>query len=162
MGSHDLATAFSRVEQELAILLRRARSYSEDVARELHPQLHGSSYALLARLQDCGATRASELSSYFGMDKAVVSRQVRLLEELGFVKREPDPGDGRAHQLVLTAAGRKRVSQARGARRRLIRAQLEKWKPEDVAQLGDLMGRLNESQLQALGGAATTDPTETK
>jgi DNA-binding MarR family transcriptional regulator len=153
MASHDLDKAYGRVEQELAILLRRARAYSEDIARELHPGLHGASYALLARLQDCGATRASELSSYFGIDKAAVSRQLRLLEELGFVKREPDQTDGRAQQLVLTAAGRRRLTQARGARRRLMRAQLEQWEAEDVARLGTLMGRLNESHRQALGGS---------
>jgi DNA-binding MarR family transcriptional regulator len=152
MAANDLDTGYSRVEQELAILLRRARSYSEDIARELHPELHGASYALLARLQDCGPTRASELSSYFGIDKAAVSRQLRLLEELGFVRRESDPTDGRAQQLVLTAPGRKRLTRARSARRRMMRAQLEQWEPEDVAALGDLMGRFNESQLRALGG----------
>ena len=158
MAHHDLDTACSRVEQELAILLRRARAYSEDVAREMHPELHGASYALLARLQDCGATRASELSTYFGIDKAAVSRQLRLLEELGFVRREPDPTDGRAQQLALTASGRKRLTQARGARRRLMRAQLEQWDPEDVAVLGELMGRFNDSHLRALGGESAAGP----
>jgi DNA-binding MarR family transcriptional regulator len=144
--------AFSNLEQQLAILLRRARAYSEEVARDLHPELQGAAYALLARLQECGATRASELSSYFGVDKAAVSRQLRLLEDLGFVRRDSDPSDGRAQQLALTALGRRRLTRAQDARRRRMREQLQSWRRADVLTLGELLTRFNESQRITLEG----------
>jgi DNA-binding MarR family transcriptional regulator len=142
-------TAYSHLEQELAVLLRRARAYSEDIARELHPELHATSYAMLARLLD-GPSRASELCSYFGVDKSAVSRQLRLLEDLGLVARHPDPADGRAQLLALTAEGRRRLTKARDARRGRMRKQLDRWDESDVAQLGELLARFNESHRQAL------------
>lgn len=142
-------SAFSHLEQELAVLLRRARSYSEDIARELHPELHATAYAMLARLLE-GPCRASELCTYFGVDKSAVSRQLRLLEELGMVTRQADPADGRAQLLALTPGGRRRLTKAREARRRQMRHQLDRWAESDVARLGQLLARFNESQRQAL------------
>ncbi len=142
-------TAYSHLEQELAVLLRRARAYSEDIARELHPELHATSYAMLARLLD-GPSRASELCAYFGVDKSAVSRQLRLLEDLGLVARHADPADGRAQLLALTPEGRRRLTKARDARRGRMRKQLDRWEESDVAQLGELLARFNESHRQAL------------
>lgn len=141
--------AYSNLEQELAVLLRRARAYSQDIARELHPELHATSYAMLARLLD-GPSRAWELCAYFGVDKSAVSRQLRLLEDVGLIAREPDPADGRAQLLVLTAEGRRRLTKARDARRGRMREQLDRWDEADVAQLGELLARFNESQRRAL------------
>jgi DNA-binding MarR family transcriptional regulator len=142
-------SAYSHLEHELAVLLRRARSYSEDIARELHPELHATSYALLARLLE-GPTRAADLCTYFGVDKSAVSRQLRLLEELGLVERGADPADGRAQLLALTPEGRRRLTKARDARRGRIRRQLDRWDEDDVARLGELLARFNESHRQAL------------
>jgi len=142
-------SAYSNLEQQLAVLLRRARSYSEDIARELHPELHATSYAMLARLLE-GPTRAAELCTYFGVDKSAVSRQLRLLEDLGLVERGADPADGRAQLLALTPEGRRRLTKARDARRARIRRQLDRWDEDDVARLGELLARFNESHRQAL------------
>ena len=155
MTDRDLEQAYGNVEQQLAILLRRARSWSQDVARSLHPDLTAASYALLARLLDCGPSRAVDLSAYFGIDKGAVSRQLRLLEDLGFVTREADPDDGRAQQLVLTEQGRSRLTEVRSARREKVRIELGQWQVEDVHELGTLLARLNEAQLAALGAPQT-------
>lgn len=45
---------YSRVEPELAILLRRAHANSCDLSRDIHPGLQATAYALLARLHDLG------------------------------------------------------------------------------------------------------------
>jgi DNA-binding MarR family transcriptional regulator len=150
-GRHPADAAYSRLEQELAVLLRRARAYSQDIARELHPELHATAYAMLAQLLE-GPSRASELCAYFGVDKSAVSRQLRLLEDLGFIAREADPADGRAQLLVLTAEGRRRLTKARDARRARMRQQLDRWDEPDVAALGDLLARFNRSHLQAMVG----------
>jgi DNA-binding MarR family transcriptional regulator len=136
-------TAYGEVERELAVLLRRARAWSRDVATEVHPDLQPTAYALLARVDETGAVRASDLGSYFGIDKGAISRQVALLEQVGLVTREPDPDDGRAQRLVVTGEGRRRLEQARDGRRRLVHEQLERWPEEDVATLGRLLGRFN-------------------
>ena len=94
--------------------------------------LHAAAYAMLGRLLDLDGARSSELSEFFGIDKGAVSRQVKILEDLGLVSREPDPQDGRAQQLVITEKGRERVTRAREERHRLMRRLLGPWEAGDV------------------------------
>ena len=133
----------SEVERELVVLLRRARSATGAVARELHPDLEPASYALLVRIADVERARVTELAEYFGIDKASVSRQVRTLERLGFVTREPDQADARAVRLALTPAGLARVEETRSARRDRLRRQLDAWDRGDVERFADLLARFN-------------------
>ena len=99
------AEVFDAIERELCTLLRRARAISAEMGRRVHPDLDPEAYGLLAGIHDHGRARASELAGHFGLGKATVSRQLTVLAELGLIKREPDPADGRAHVLALTADG---------------------------------------------------------
>jgi DNA-binding MarR family transcriptional regulator len=145
-------TSYGDVERELAVLLRRARAWNREVASEVHPDLQPTAYALLNRVDEVGSVRAIELSDYFGIDKGAVSRQVVLLERVGLVAREPDPDDGRAQLLVVTTEGRKRLEAARGGRRRLVRAQLNRWEEGEVATFAALLGRFNRQMDAAVSG----------
>ena len=143
-------TAYGDVERELAVLLRRARAWNRDLATEVHPDLQPTAYALLSRVDELGSVRASDLVDFFGIDKGAVSRQVQLLERTGLVAREPDPDDGRAQRLVVTDEGRKRLSNARGGRRRMVREQLDRWPDADVASFAALLARFNVQMSSAL------------
>ncbi|HEX7538025.1 MAG TPA: MarR family transcriptional regulator [Dermatophilaceae bacterium] len=134
---------YSRVERELAVLLRRARAGSGDLSRDAPPDLQATAYALLTRLHDLGSARAADLSDYFGIDKGALSRQLRLLQDLQLIARETDTADRRSQRLSLTARGRQRLTQARRARRRLIRQELPNWPACDVEAFGDLLARFN-------------------
>jgi len=136
---------YSRVEHELAILLRRAHANSGDLSREFHPDLQATGYALLARLHDLGSARAADLSDYFGIDKGALSRQLKLLEDLQLIARETDNADRRSHRLTLTAGGRRRLNRARRARQRLVRQELLPWPAGDVEAFADLLARFNSS-----------------
>lgn len=131
------------LERELTVLLRRARANQVGMAREVHPDLEPSAYGLLVRLDECGKQRATELAAYIGIGKATMSRQLRALEELGLVAREPDPADGRAWLVALTGEGRERVSRVRAARRARYAGRLADWDPAEVAELARLLHQLN-------------------
>ena len=135
--------AFGRLEREIALLLRRARVISERLSGELHPDLDGSAYGLLALLQDLGPLRAGELVARLGQDKSTVSRQVAKLVELGLVDRTADPVDGRAQVLAPSPEGSTRLARIRDARRSRWAADLADWPTEDVAMLAELLARLN-------------------
>ena len=137
------AEAFGRLEREIALLLRRARMISQRLAGELHPDLDGSAYGLLALLQDLGPLRAGELVLRLGEDKSTVSRQVARLVELGLVERSVDPTDGRAQVLAPSAEGAARLARIRAARRARWEADLSDWPTEDVATLAELLARIN-------------------
>nr|WP_086024377.1 MarR family transcriptional regulator [Streptomyces sp. PsTaAH-124] len=134
---------FLSLEREMTVLLRRARASQAEMAREVHPGLESSAYGLLVRLDECGSQRATALAAYIGVGKATMSRQLRALEELGLVAREPDPADGRAWLVALTDDGRRRVGQVRDARRARYVRQLDHWDRGEVAELARLLHELN-------------------
>jgi len=134
---------FLSLERELTVFLRRARASSGEMVREVHPDLESSAYGLLVRLEECGPQRATELAAYIGVGKATMSRQLRALEELGLVAREPDPADGRAWLVRLTEEGRVRFRTARAARRARYVRELSGWDRGEVAELARLLNQLN-------------------
>ena len=134
---------FLALERELTLFLRRARANSGEMAREVHPDLESAAYGLLVRLDECGRQRATELAAYFGVGKATMSRQLRALEELGLVAREPDPADGRAWLVAPHRRGpRPRHPGARGPPRP-VRAPAGRLGPREVAELARLLHQLN-------------------
>ena len=139
----DPQEAFGRLEREIALLLRRARVISQRLAGELHPDLDGSAYGLLALLQDLGPLRAGDLVARLGQDKSTVSRQIAKLVELGLVDRTADPVDGRAQVLAPSPEGSARLARIREARRTRWAADLSDWPTDDVATLAELLARLN-------------------
>ncbi|MEV5144462.1 MarR family transcriptional regulator [Streptomyces sp. NPDC052727] len=134
---------FLALERELTVLLRRARANQGEMAREVHPDLESSAYGLLIRLDELGGQRATELAAYIGVGKATMSRQLRALENLGLIAREPDPADGRAWLVTLTDEGRRRVGTVREARRARYVRQLAHWDRREVAELARLLHELN-------------------
>jgi DNA-binding MarR family transcriptional regulator len=113
------------------------------MAREVHPDLESAAYGLLARLDERGGQRATELAAFIGVGKATMSRQLRALEELGLIAREPDPADGRAWLVHLTDEGRARFRTVRDARRARYVRQLANWDRKEVAELARLLHQLN-------------------
>jgi DNA-binding MarR family transcriptional regulator len=142
-GEVDAHEAFVALEREIGLLLRRSRALSARLAGQLHPELDGAAFGLLALLQDAGPLRASDLVARLGLDKSTVSRQVASLVGIGLVDRSADPDDGRAHVLTPSAEGAARLAQIRAARRERWEADLGDWPPQDVATLAELLHRLN-------------------
>ncbi|WP_406184808.1 MarR family winged helix-turn-helix transcriptional regulator [Streptomyces sp. NBC_01006] len=143
-GSED--QEFLALERELSVFLRRARASSGEMARALHPELEPAAYGLLTRLEAADRQRATELAAYFGVGKATMSRQLRALEVLGLVAREPDPADGRAFLVGLTDEGRERFLRVRGARREQYMRKLADWDRGEVAELARLLHQLNQGE----------------
>jgi DNA-binding MarR family transcriptional regulator len=135
--------SYRAMEEELSILIRRARARSLETAREVHPELDADAYGLLAALDRADSSRITDLAAAIGVGKGTMSRQVRGLEMLGLVRRTADPADRRAFLLELTVDGRTRYRAARDARRARLRRELATWPEDDVAQLATLLHRLN-------------------
>jgi DNA-binding MarR family transcriptional regulator len=134
------------VEREFAVLFRRSRSMSGTIARELHPDVGAAAYGLLLQLQQSEGSRLTDLAAFFGIGKPTLSRQVRLLENLGFVERTGDEADRRAVTLRLTTEGAARLAATQEARRERFRRLLGTWPRSDVEELGRLLHRFNDLQ----------------
>jgi DNA-binding MarR family transcriptional regulator len=136
------------VEQELSILLRRARSAQMLLARRVHPEMDAAGYALISQIELGTASggagvRASDVSLALGLDKSTVSRGLAQLERLGLIERVGDPEDGRARLLRLTATGAERYDAMRAQRQAQFRGILDRWDTTDLTTLARLLSRLN-------------------
>ncbi|GII89026.1 transcriptional regulator [Sphaerisporangium siamense] len=134
---------YCALERQLGILFRRSRALSAEMGRAVHPELEPGAYGILVRIDEAAPARPSDLAGFFGVGKGTISRQLKVLEELGLIGREPDPLDGRAHLLDLTQEGRERLHRARTARQRRFYALLGTWPQEDVRLLGRMLERFN-------------------
>ena len=92
-ASQDVRVAFGR-------LRRRLREVGSRSA--LSPSL----VSVLARLRQDEATTASALAQLEGVRPQSMAATIASLEQLGLLRRSPDPSDGRRQIVALTEAGR--------------------------------------------------------
>lgn len=99
---------------------------------------------LLRRIIDVGPVRLSDLAAWQAVDRSTMTSQVRHLEGLGLVSREPDPSDRRASLVSPTFVGR-RLHGTNVARARMVLDQLlEDWSETDRADLARLLTRVTD------------------
>lgn len=134
-----------RIEAELLRLLRRVRRTAMENARLVHPDLQVTGYGVLMFVADNEPTRAVDVVEALDMDKGSVSRQVAQLHQLGLLSRTDDPEDRRAHQLVLSDEGRKRLGVLRDHRRDELESRLASWSPTALASFAEQLGTYNAS-----------------
>lgn len=94
---------------ELALLLLGGfHAMVDDVVAELavrgHPDVRPV-HEFALRAVDGGAATASELGRRLAVSKQAAAKTLAALEDLGYVAREPDPGDARRKRIVVTPRG---------------------------------------------------------
>jgi DNA-binding MarR family transcriptional regulator len=103
--------------------------------------LDTGSFWLLKTLAASGPQRVTDLATCAGLDVSTVSRHVAQLHSTGLIERTPDPADGRAQRVKLSAAGVERLDGALSSRRSLLERCLESWDPRDLEELDRLLTR---------------------
>ncbi len=81
------------------------RELIERLEADGHDGVHPSHHALYENI-DPGGTRLTELAARADMTHQSMGELVATLERGGWVERRPDPTDGRARLICLTASGR--------------------------------------------------------
>ena len=135
---HD--PAFEGLLDALSDVVRRNRNLSLDIARDVG--VPASQVAVIAVLGRLGEVRIAELAAELWVDPSVVSRHIGPLEKAGYVERRPDPSDGRASLLRLSAAGADVLSLVRDRRRDHLELALHDWPTERVATLTDALSTI--------------------
>jgi len=72
-----------------------------------------SSVRILARLQDNGPSRISDLAALERSSQPTITNHVKRLEAAGLVERSADPSDARAWMIKLTDLGHRQLAQMR-------------------------------------------------
>src|SRR6188472_1306588 len=103
--------------------------------------LDTGSFWLLKSLVASGPQRVTDLAVCSGLDTSTVSRHVAQLHSAGLIERTPDPADGRAQRVELSAAGVARIDAALSSRRALLEKCLRSWAHDDLEELDRLLTR---------------------
>ncbi|HEY5397165.1 MAG TPA: MarR family transcriptional regulator [Trebonia sp.] len=103
---------------ELALLLLDGfHSMTDDVRAELadrgHPGVRAG-HEFTLRAIDAGADTASELGRRLSITKQAAAQAIAVLEQLGYVGREADPGDARVKRLQVTPRGHEMMTLGAG------------------------------------------------
>ena len=86
--------ALADFQGHLNLIFARAKTLWKESAARVHPELQPSGYKLLAYVARTGDANAHQLAELFDIDKSMVSRQIRSLEEFGLLESRPDERDG--------------------------------------------------------------------
>jgi len=152
----DTEQALTAVEHSLTHLARLARPsriFGELTDAAGRP-LDRAAYSVLARIEEFGPIRLTDLASAMEIDISTASRHVRSLEERGLLERSGEPGDLRARRLQLTDDGEAVLRSSRAARLAGIEDRLRGWSPGDVRHLARLLEQLVMSFAGQPGAAA--------
>lgn len=125
--SEDVDSALGDLQTHLNLIFARTRTLWKESAARIDPELQVGGYKLLTFIERAGTANAHELAERFEMDKSVISRQVRMLEELGLIESRPDDRDGRLRILTATPSASVALAELRrdhGERLRTVVAEL--------------------------------------
>lgn len=102
-----------------------------------------SALMLLFPLRFLGPMRVTDLAEAKQADPSTVSRQAAQLVKAGLVRREADPGDGRASRLAITDAGLSACRKLHDAREAFLAEVLSSWPAERVEAFVELFIEFN-------------------
>ncbi|UJP10092.1 MarR family transcriptional regulator [Microbacterium sp. KUDC0406] len=128
----DVDEALAEFQGQLNLMFAKARTLWKESAARVHPELQPSGYKLLTFVARSEGTNAHQLAECFEMDKSVVSRQVRMLEDLGLLESRPDEHDGRLRVLTATAEASAALAAVRADHAERMRAAMIELEPGEI------------------------------
>ena len=133
---------FRDLDTQLTALIRLARD--PRLTERMGAGSAGDSrlFLLLNLLHDRGPTRAADLLDTLAVDQSTLSRQLAALVERGLVRRDTDPTDGRAAQIVVTGLGHTTILNARARWQETLAQLMTDWSWSDRAALLQLLDKL--------------------
>jgi len=134
--------AFARVERSFHKLGALAKHTARAQATIVHPELRSAGWMVFRTISHSGPVAVADIIAETGMDKSVVSRQLKSLREWGLVEVGRDAHDARVVVARLSPLGEERSAQVRERILERYRSALESWTGDDLATLADLLERL--------------------
>lgn len=151
------SNAAAKLVYQIFALQRAVRCVA---AANLRGQETGVALQGVLRFVGEGESRATHLAERLGVSAPVLSRHIAELEEQGYVVRRPDPEDGRAQLIALSAAGAEKLRLIEDHRTATIQGLLQDWSQDDVELTARTLKKLAES-LRTSARATTAGPTNT-
>ena len=139
-----MTQATDRAPDELSDILRTLFTIIRSVHKGFESMsLDKGSLMVLGSIRQLGEIRPSASAQFCGLDISTISRHIKKLDEDGLIARNPDPADGRAHLMNLTAKGNALLDHAEELRRTELSAAIGGWSAKDRRTLGAILTRLS-------------------
>lgn len=126
-------------DEEIAESLSRLTRWA---VRVVPKQMSMTAISTLGSLSG-GPLRISELAEREGASQPGMTTLVNRLAAAGYVRRAPDPSDGRATLVHLTTQGEQALDDRRAARTAALRTQIERLPAEHRAALAGALNAID-------------------
>jgi DNA-binding MarR family transcriptional regulator len=146
-----MATTSAHTTHGRALLdeLRELGALRRDLQRRAALRGVAGGLMALAALDRLGPARVSQVADELQVDLSVASRKVAALDGAGYVKRIPDPQDGRSQKVKLTAAGKRALGKAQERSVEVLDRATRGWTDAEVDSLVSSLRRLRHDYLLA-------------
>lgn len=128
---------------EFGQLFAIARVRWARLAEQLHPDLRAPDLLMLQTIARKGPITATELTQLLSTDKALVSRQIAKLRQLGLVDAVHDEADRRVVLLSASEEARTTLGELHARLSASYERRLAGWSDEDLSTLQTLLHRFN-------------------
>lgn len=143
----DIISEFSQV---FAFARTRWSRYAEEV----NPGLKGVGMMVLQVILRKGPVTATELSQMLDMDKAVVSRQLAKLRQLGLIEAEASDEDRRVTLLRPSETAQRTIERLHARNAHAYHERFAEWSADELETLRSGLRRFNQSSPEPADGPA--------
>ncbi|MED4229032.1 MarR family winged helix-turn-helix transcriptional regulator [Neobacillus cucumis] len=126
------------IEYEIALLVRLTTAYSPKLG-----DLDRSEYLILSEVNENGPLAINVIAEKLMLNISTASRQVGTLESKQYIRRFPDPENGRISLIELTNKGQEILNIVQKSRYNFYSEVLQNWSRVELKQLEDNLIRLN-------------------
>ena len=93
-------------------IVRMGRTLQHEMAAQLAGiGLTNRTIAVLMAVDSAKKSTPSAIASYVGVDRAVVTRTLKELQDQALIDIAPNADDGRSHRVILTEAGKQKLDE---------------------------------------------------
>ena len=120
-----------------------ARLFARELERQLRPSGIMPAYMpVIFALSDGGALTQKALARIAVIEQPTMAATLNRMERDGFIKRRPDPGDGRSALIALTPFGLERIGVVEKVVQSINALAFAPLEPEERAQFMGLIGKI--------------------
>ncbi|MEK4479729.1 MarR family transcriptional regulator [Paenibacillus sp. FSL R5-0876] len=128
---------------QISALISASHALNVRTAAAFDSSVQPAAFHIVRWLYSYGPTSASVLAESTAMDRSSVSRLIKQLENLGYIKREDSPNDRRAILLTLTDLGRQKTFDALQDKEFIFYERIAQWDNQQLETFIQMLQEFN-------------------